>query len=983
MQARTKLKRSALALAISLAAATPLYAQSNSQGYIFGQANGSASVLVENLGTGQKREIGVDADGNFRASALPTGRYKVTVRAADGSEQSREATVSVGSGSSVNFADPGTTMETVEVTGTVNPIDVSSVETTTVLTEAELDAVPINRNITSVALLAPGTVRGDAAFGNLASFGGASVAENAYFINGFNVTNILNGLAFSELPFEAIAEQQTKTGGYGAEFGRSLGGVVNIVTKRGSNDWNFGANMFYTPGALAEAARVRNHFDDEGNVIGYDIDTVEPESDGYQFNLYGSGPLIQDRLFFFGLVQAEKRDLSFYNIAAITDTQTKEPQALVKLDWNISDNHILELTAFQDKVEIDSEDFKLGVGNEYGENRTGAAGLGYAETGGKNYILKWTGYLSDSFTVSAMAAQGDYSRGSTSDAAQCPFAVDARISPRAIGCYNPSFAAIQSPDVGDRRTAYRIDADWLLGDHIVRFGIDREEFATDDFTQFSGGVGYRYINTAPGRVLSNGAVVPDGVTQLVRVRNFQNGGSFLTLNNAWYVEDTWQATDNFVVYGGIRNEGFENQNSIGGTFVEITNTWAPRLGFAWDLHGDSSLKLFGNAGRYFIPVYANTNVRLAGAETFWEEYYTFSGIDATTGTPTIGTEIGDRNVISSGVIPDPRGVVDNELSPLYQDEFILGFQKQIFEGWSLGVRGVHRTLGAGMDDYCNESFPTHWALENGYSEDEAAAIGAATAHCFLMNPGQDLDLNVDLAGDGNFTRIVIPAADTGLPDVRRSYNAAEIFFERAWDDQWFLKGSWTIAHSYGNTEGYVKSDNGQGDAGITQDFDHPGLSDGAYGNLPNDRRHSLKLFGAYKLNDEWQISSNLNVQSGRPRNCFGVYAGTEDPEAASYGPSSFYCDNTDDGVINPRLTPRGTAGRNPWTKIVSAGVQYSPQWAQGLSFEVDVTNLFNERKNLSTQEVAEDAGGEPRGDYLFPTQLTAGRQVRFGVSYDF
>ena len=79
-------------------------------------------------------------------------------------------------------------------------------------------------------------MRGDAAFGNLASFGGSSVAENAYYVNGFNITNAFNNLAFAQIPFEAIAEQQVKTGGYGAEFGRSTGGVVNLITRRGTND---------------------------------------------------------------------------------------------------------------------------------------------------------------------------------------------------------------------------------------------------------------------------------------------------------------------------------------------------------------------------------------------------------------------------------------------------------------------------------------------------------------------------------------------------------------------------------------------------------------------------------------------------------------------------------------------------------------------------------------------------------------------------
>jgi hypothetical protein len=88
--------------------------------------------------------------------------------------------------------------------------------------------------------------RGDNAFGNLASFGGSSVAENQYYINGFNVTNSFRSLNFSKVPFEAIQEQQVKTGGYGAEFGRSLGGVINQITKRGTNDYPLMGGAFNT-----------------------------------------------------------------------------------------------------------------------------------------------------------------------------------------------------------------------------------------------------------------------------------------------------------------------------------------------------------------------------------------------------------------------------------------------------------------------------------------------------------------------------------------------------------------------------------------------------------------------------------------------------------------------------------------------------------------------------------------------------------------
>ena len=129
MQKHRTMKRSALALAIGMTIAGGSFAQSNSVGYIFGQADGGGSVVVENIGTGTKREIGLDNDGNFRASALPTGRYRVTYNG-----KSREVTVNVGAGSAVNFSD-ASTLEVVEVTGgAINAIDLSSVESTTIMT---------------------------------------------------------------------------------------------------------------------------------------------------------------------------------------------------------------------------------------------------------------------------------------------------------------------------------------------------------------------------------------------------------------------------------------------------------------------------------------------------------------------------------------------------------------------------------------------------------------------------------------------------------------------------------------------------------------------------------------------------------------------------------------------------------------------------------------------------------------------------------
>src|SRR3546814_5941648 len=97
-------------------------------------------------------------------------------------------------------------------------------------------------------MLAPG-VMNNTSYG-VPSFGGAASSENAYYINGFPVTNPLTNLGFSTLPYDAIDQMQVLTGGYGASFGRATGGVTNVTTKRGTNTWKGGVAAYWEPEKL-------------------------------------------------------------------------------------------------------------------------------------------------------------------------------------------------------------------------------------------------------------------------------------------------------------------------------------------------------------------------------------------------------------------------------------------------------------------------------------------------------------------------------------------------------------------------------------------------------------------------------------------------------------------------------------------------------------------------------------------------------------
>lgn len=995
------LRRSALTLALGLCFASPVYAQSNTSGAVFGQVGAGETITIENTSTGFRRQVTASTDGSYRASALPIGTYRVSVARSDGTTDVREnVIVNVGTGTDVNFAGaaaPGdaTTLGAIQVTASaINPIDVSSVESSTILTSEQIDRIPVPRDISSVALLAPGTVKGDTAFGNLASFGGSSVAENQYYVNGLNITNSFKNLNFGQVPFEAIQEQQIKTGGYGAEFGRSTGGVINLITKRGTNEFHAGANVYWTPETLSEE-RHDEYYNDGRKVSDNSRDT------GWEYttSVWASGALVQDKLFAYALVQYGEAEDDLYpgttDGGANDHSSEENPKWLVKMDWAINYDNLLEFTALSDKRDTTTDSYAtvFAAGGDPYPERGDYLGTDYQEEGGLSYALKYTGYLTDNFTLSALAGRSEFSRSNsginalgiaqqytgnlTGEVPGCPIIVDLRqgvldgsIDP-IVGC---SFVTtLGRIDAEDQRDQYRIDAEWILGDHVIRGGIDIDNFNTVDGSSYSGGAYWRYYANPADR--------------LVRLRDFRNGAEVEVNSTAYYIEDSWSITDNFTGYLGLRWDSFQNKNGQGETYVEIKNQFAPRLGASWDVFGDSTLKIFGNAGRYALPLTANVAIRGASASLYSESYFTYTGVDPVTGaplglTPILNPSNGEfvRYLNNEfGANKDPRTIAQEDLQPMYQDEYILGFQKQFTDNFSIGLRATYRDLKAAIDDQCDYRPIFEWAEENGY---EINDVNPAFPYCRLYNPGTDAVFNMDVDGDGILERIPV-AADVLGPDIKRTYSAAEVFWQGSWD-RFFVQGSYTYAKSKGNTEGGVKSDIGQDATGTTQDFDYPELAIGSDGYLPNDRRHSLKLFGSYEVTDEWSVGGNLLVQSGRPINCFGFLNGFE---TSRYGNSYFSCDQgePDDNADNGgTIVPRGSAGRTPWTRTFDLNVAYRPAYVEGLQFKVDVFNVFNADSATGVDEFGEDASGFPAPEtYRHATSYQLPRSVRFMVQYDF
>jgi hypothetical protein len=454
-------------------------------------------------------------------------------------------------------------------------------------------------------------------------------------------------------------------------------------------------------------------------------------------------------------------------------------------------------------------------------------------------------------------------------------------------------------------------------------------------------------------------------------------------------------TDRWLLSIGVRNDSFSNFNSDGIKYVEQKNQWAPRLGFTWDVFGDSSLKVFGNAGRYFLAMPLNVAVRGAAGSTYTETYYTFTGIDPTTGVPQglqlIGGPYSANNEF--GQAPDPRTVAAQDLKSHYQDEFILGMQQALGSAWNWGARLQYRDLKSAIDDQCDNRPMLKYMAENNIAIDPDYSF---SPDCRLFNPGEDNVMLLDLpdaAHSPDLVPVPYSAADMGV-HLKRRYVGLDLFLEHPFDGKWFGRIDYTWSHNYGNDEGQLDSDLGQGDVSQTVLFDHHELMENGDGDLPNDRRHQLKAYGYYQFTPEWQVGGTLVARTGRPMECLGYYAGADTnaynpPQAGTATGLDFFNSALNYGNVyhfcDGQPSPRGSYGRLPFDAQLSVNAAYIPAWANNkLRFQVDVFNVLNKQVVQNVYERNENGGpGVVSVSKDRVLSYDAPRSVRISARYDF
>ncbi|MCG9720836.1 TonB-dependent receptor [Shewanella sp. Isolate7] len=295
----------------------------------------NAKVIIRHESKGIVKETTTGANGSFSLKGLPIGNYTITI-VKDGFYQVQEQHVAVTVGNALTFDvaldAQNNEVERIAVTGArISRVDTSSTTNSQVISIEELNQLPVELDSTSIALLSPGAVAGDNGFGGVA-IAGSSVAENGYYLNGLNITDLRKGMGDIDLPWEAISQTEVQTGGVSAEYGRFIGGVVNLVSKSGDNEWQFGAKAEVAPDALAEPMP---RMKDDGS--------IETVSDAYwqetEYNLWASGALIEDKLFFYGLWNPYGEESTAYGETTLRDKEWDTNRWFTKVDWFIHEDH--------------------------------------------------------------------------------------------------------------------------------------------------------------------------------------------------------------------------------------------------------------------------------------------------------------------------------------------------------------------------------------------------------------------------------------------------------------------------------------------------------------------------------------------------------------------------------------------------------------------------------------------------------------------
>lgn len=958
-----------------------------------GLAVPGATVTVSGV-QGSKTAVSAD-EGRFTIPFLTPGAYTVRVEL-QGFKTAEQRDVSIKLGQSVDLTlklEVGTVAETVQVTGTTPTINTTSTTIGAVINTDDLSQIPVGRTFAQTLYLTPGVSSSGSLGTQNPSISGGTGLENQYVVDGTNVTNTGYGglgsysTTFGSLgnatPYDFIQEVQVKTGGYSAEFGQATGGVVNVVTKSGSNIFRGSAFGYSQPTGL------------EGGWTQYQATNGSVNTEGTSASdagVEGGAPIIRNRLFVFGAIDPSFQKRTFqappdFPLASLGDVDRKRRTTsyAAKGTLQLGGAHRLDASFFGDP--------------SHGENgpqrtssllRTTTSGFSELHYGGHQQKVGYDGVLSAHWLLEATFARS-LNKINELPSVNSWQVTDTTVVPNII---SGGIGSYEAGNVSLSRQ-YSVKSTNIVAGHQVKYGF---QFDDVNYQQLNQRTGPTF--TAPdGRQTATGAsiqVIPD-VTygQIYRVTraNFNVSRDIPQTYSNFFAQDTWKVGNRLTVNPGVRYE----QEKMSGTIIQdwqLKNNWALRLGATYDATGDGRTKIYGNYGRFYARVPLDLAARALSADDSFTrgDYFDAALTKAIpAGTPTVtpaqaatGTST-TNHFILAGVGAD---TIDPNAKLSYTNEIVFGFERELMPQTTLGVRYVFRNMPQVLEDVANCPMAAY--------DLAASASACSSVDYILTNPSSATPVNADAAA-------LVPAfAGVKFDNPVHKYNALEVTFTRR-GSNWSAMGSYRYSRLRGNFEGFFRDDNGQSDPGISSlydfptndptytsigaaQFDYPGdirFLGSANGILPLDRPNQIKLNGSYLLLNAVNLGVNINLSDGRPLTPMAA-----NPNYSSEGEIPVAARGSGIQTID------GFKKRTPFESQVDFQASYAFRMSERrkLTLLADIFNLFNERRVLSYDQNTQLTYPNDNPDYGKPVnsllsgtppQFQAPINVRVGIRFEF
>jgi outer membrane receptor protein involved in Fe transport len=851
-------------------------------------------------------------DGRYRFISVPPGQYKVTANLSGMGTAAKNATVQLDSTATVNMQMQVSAKEAITVTGEAPLVDTTSTTTGSSYTAKIMEKLPLGRNYASIVLSQPGvqTDNGETQGRAIAiSVYGSTSAENLFLVDGVNTTSVIKGLQGKSINGEFIQEVEVKTGGYQAEYGRNTGGVVNVITKSGGNDFHGDGFVYYNPPSFSANTRLDRTADlsqtGDGTVRNGLALTVDPNRKEGGVDL--GGYFLKDHIWFFGAYDRVLLDQDLVPVQgprageAFNQSQTSNLWA-GKLTFNVAQGTTIVATMFADP-QVNTGALLVPAGsNPLSYN-------GRRDVGGTDYAGRLN-QLFGSFGI--LTAQYSYHKDrfiTTPDGVDVPRIDDTTTTPTTVA---GGFGTVFGPTINNQshRDMWSGSFTGYVGNNEFKAGGDYQKDITSGSTYYTGtarlvirkcgtGANACDLSRAPFYTNSQGATnqvyyehriwTPSGTdfTPLVN-------SPFSTPTKRWgaYVQDQWRIIPTLTVNAGLRWDQEHYFNGANEIAFKLLNQWAPRGGFVWDFVGDGTSKLYGSAGRFYYAIPTDLNARIFTANTNVFNY-NYSPTDFN----TQDFAARKRFVQVGAVTGEP---LDPGTKAPAQDEFTIGVEKALDPTFSIGVKGTYRTLVRTVEDRCD--------LDTG---DPANTLANS---CAFFNPGgsgiaatgaiSTCDGWVN-PGSATFQECGIPGERIG--DAKRIFRGIEVTARKAFSQTFWAQASYLYSSLRGNYSGAIRTaeagGQGQTDPGINADYDYSQFIVNAYGDLDLDRPHQFRVDAVYNAPFGLSVGGQFYVRSGAPTNRNGYYN-------SAYPTEVF-------------LDPRGTNGRLPLDYEANLSLAYN------------------------------------------------------------